>query len=498
MPEDARILIVEDEGIEALDLQRRLIHLGYPSPDIAMSGEEAVTMAAALHPDLILMDIRLGGEIDGVTAAERIRADADVPIIYVTAYADETTLRRAKITEPHGYIVKPFREREVRIAIEMTLYRHGSERRLRTSEKFFSTTLRSVGDAVVATDAAGHITFMNVVAERLTGWSPDEAQGRKLTEIVRLEAESTRQPVDPRAECLFHGGTSVVLGEYALVDRSGNDVPVQITVAPVRDERGILTGVILVIRDVTEAKRFADELRESNAELERAGRVREKLLLNMTHELRTPLNAIMGFTGTLLLKLPGPLNPEQEAQLRQVAASAEHLLTLIADLLDLAALESGRLGVTLGDVSCRDILTEVAALVEPRAAEHGVKVEVVLPEVDACVRADRGIVSRILLLLTREAVQSAEAGLVRLGAEPDGDGVNLSITGAGLVASRDGAALADWFGEVGADQPLPDLGRRRSLYLGQRLAALMDARIELVRAPGEAGALRLRLPAADP
>jgi signal transduction histidine kinase len=232
--------------------------------------------------------------------------------------------------------------------------------------------------------------------------------------------------------------------------------------------------------------------------LERAGRVRENLLLNMTHELRTPLNAIMGLIGTLLPELPGAISPEQEAQLRQVAAAAEHLLTLIADLLDLAALESGRLGVTLGDVSCRDILTEVAALVEPRAAEHGVKVEVVPAEVDACVRADRGIVSRILLLLTREAVQSAEAGLVRLGAEPDGDGVNLRVARTGLIASRDGADLADWFGEAGAEEPVPDLERRRSLYLAQRLAALMDVRIELLTTPGQGGTLMLRLPAAGP
>lgn len=132
---DAKILIVEDEGIEALDIQQRLISLGYPSPDIVFSGEDAVTRAEATSPDMVLMDIMLRGEIDGVTAAEQIHARFDIPIIYVTAYADDDTLQRAKITEPYGYIVKPFKDKELRITIDMALYKHQTERKLRESEE---------------------------------------------------------------------------------------------------------------------------------------------------------------------------------------------------------------------------------------------------------------------------------------------------------------------------------------------------------------------------
>jgi CheY-like chemotaxis protein len=137
---DARILIVEDEGIQALDMQHRLTALGYPVPVIASSGEEALQKTEETRPDLVLMDIMLPGKIDGVTAAELIRARYDAPVIYITAYADEDTLHRAKVTEPYGYIVKPFKERELHITIDMALYKSKMERKLKESERWWSTT----------------------------------------------------------------------------------------------------------------------------------------------------------------------------------------------------------------------------------------------------------------------------------------------------------------------------------------------------------------------
>lgn len=124
---NAQILVVEDESIVAEEIQSRLRKLGYPVPAVAFSGEEAIEKAEETRPDLVLMDIRLKGDMDGVKAAEQIRARFHIPVIYLTAYADEDTLQRAKITQPFGYILKPFKERELQIAIEMGLYRHKAE-----------------------------------------------------------------------------------------------------------------------------------------------------------------------------------------------------------------------------------------------------------------------------------------------------------------------------------------------------------------------------------
>lgn len=125
--EEARVLIVEDEGIVAKDLQGTLENLGYVVPDVVSSGEEAVQKAAEMQLDLVLMDIVLKGDMDGIEAAERIRARFGIPVVYLTAYADEDTLQRAKLTEPYSYILKPFEERELHIAIEMALYKHQIE-----------------------------------------------------------------------------------------------------------------------------------------------------------------------------------------------------------------------------------------------------------------------------------------------------------------------------------------------------------------------------------
>src|SRR6056297_2865030 len=130
-----RILLVEDESIVAMDMERRLTTLGYHVISHVLSGEEAVVQAEAERPDLILMDIHLKGEMDGIEAAERIKSSLGTPVIYITAYSDETTLARAKITEPFGYILKPFQEREIYSTIEMALYKYKIEQELITAKE---------------------------------------------------------------------------------------------------------------------------------------------------------------------------------------------------------------------------------------------------------------------------------------------------------------------------------------------------------------------------
>lgn len=131
---NTKILIVEDEGIVAQDIQKRLKQIGYDVPYISHSGEKAIEKAAEIFPDLILMDIRLKGEMDGIEAARRIYNNFNIPIIYLTANIDENTIERAKETKPFGYIIKPFKERELYTTIEITLAKHQMEKKLKESE----------------------------------------------------------------------------------------------------------------------------------------------------------------------------------------------------------------------------------------------------------------------------------------------------------------------------------------------------------------------------
>jgi len=160
MPE-ARILIVEDEAIESMDLQQRLIAMGYPLPAIAHNGEEGVMMAEKLRPDLILMDIMMP-KMDGITAAEQIKPRFDIPIIFLTAYADENTLNRAKVTAPYGYIIKPFQEREFHIAVDIALYRHKMDKELRARDKEISKLNCALGCKV---------SELEIIAKELEAYS---------------------------------------------------------------------------------------------------------------------------------------------------------------------------------------------------------------------------------------------------------------------------------------------------------------------------------------
>mgnify|MGYP002344548872 CR=1 FL=1 len=132
---DTSIMLVEDEIIVAADVKNRLENMGYAVLGIFDTGEEAIQKAGELKPDLVLMDIVLKGEMDGIDAAQKIRELFDIPLIYLTAYSDEKTLERAKVTEPFGYVLKPFEDREIQSAIEMALYKHQMEKKLKESEE---------------------------------------------------------------------------------------------------------------------------------------------------------------------------------------------------------------------------------------------------------------------------------------------------------------------------------------------------------------------------
>ena len=259
-----RILVVEDEQIVAMDIQRTLQGLGYDVPDLVASGSKAIETAETLQPDLVLMDIRLRGPMDGITAAHMIRERWDIPVVYLTAHADPDTLQRAKITEPFGYVLKPFEGRDLQTTVEMALYKYKIDRKLRESESWLSATLSSIGDGVIATDWEGRIVFINPVAQSLTGWNGQQAVGRPLGEVFRIINEFTREPVeDPVAKVLATGLTVGLANHTILLARDGTEHPIDDSGAPIQAPGGQLQGVVLVFRDITERREADAKLRES-------------------------------------------------------------------------------------------------------------------------------------------------------------------------------------------------------------------------------------------
>ncbi len=259
-----KILIVEDDRIVAEDIQASLRRLGFAVSAIVSSGEEALKKIKAKHPDLVLMDIMLQGEMNGTETAEKVRSQFNIPVIYVTAYADEKVLELAKITEPYGYIIKPFKDNELNTSIELALYKHKMETRIKESEAWLSTTLKSIGDAVITTDKKGIVTFMNPVARSLTGWHDGEAIGKPLKDVFNIINEKTRKPVKNPVSKVIKSGSIVGLANHTiLIAKDGTERPIDDSGAPIRDEGGKIIGVVLTFRDITERKKAETALRES-------------------------------------------------------------------------------------------------------------------------------------------------------------------------------------------------------------------------------------------
>lgn len=277
---DIRILVVEDESLVAKDIQNMLKSLGYEVIDVVSTGEEAVQLAEAMSPDLVLLDIVLKGEIDGIMAAETIWDKLGIPVVYLTAYADETTLQRAKVTEPFGYILKPFDERELQTTIEMAFYKAKMDRKMKEREKWLSTVLTSIGDGVIATDSEGLITFMNPLAEKLTGWTMGEALRRRLGEIYQIGDNLTGIP----------SGPFPIIRENLLHARVGEKIAIEETVTPIRNDKNEIIGNVLIFRDITRRKRSEAELIRSWDRLQKAlaGTIQAMAL---TIEMRDPYTA---------------------------------------------------------------------------------------------------------------------------------------------------------------------------------------------------------------
>ncbi|MBI5664817.1 MAG: response regulator [Nitrospirae bacterium] len=266
----AKILVVEDEAIIARDLQWRLERMGYDVPFISASGEDAVRKALEIKPDLVLMDIMLLGDMDGIEAANRIRSENDIPVMYLTSYADDVLLERAKITQPFGYMIKPIGDRELFSGIELTLSKHRTDKQLKENEKWLSTVLSSIGDAVITTDINGNIVFMNPAAETLTGWMIREASGKAVEEILNIINEQTGEKVKDPVEKVLRDKMITSLADHTvLITKDGVKIPIDDSSAPIKDEKDNITGVVLVFSDITElrqSEKFIKNILESVGE----------------------------------------------------------------------------------------------------------------------------------------------------------------------------------------------------------------------------------------
>lgn len=406
----SKILIVEDESIVALNIKNRLEGLGYAVVATISSGESAIEAAAKNRPDLVLMDIKLKGKIDGIEAAGQIRSRFQIPVVYLTAYTDDETLNRAKLTEPYGYILKPFESRDLCTTIEIALYKHQMEQQLWEKKQWLATTLKSIGDAVITTDSQGLVTFMNPVAEALTCWKQEEVLGNDLTQVFYTINETTRELVDNPVELALRDGVTVGLdNDTLLITKHGSEIPIDDSASPIKNDVGQVLGAVLVFHDVTrqqQVKAFLErtneelevrvaestaQLRKTNeqlrAEIARRKRLERELLLalgkerelnelksrifaTISHEYRTPLTTIL--SSTELLEHYGSRLTEESKQkhFQRIQAAVKYMTSLVNDVLFVNQSEVGSLEFSPVPLDIEEISREVVVGFQENATDE--------------------------------------------------------------------------------------------------------------------------------
>ncbi|MBT9502740.1 MAG: PAS domain S-box protein [Burkholderiaceae bacterium] len=355
------------------------------------------------------------------------------------------------------------------------------QRDAKLMEARFRDLLESTPDGIVMANPTGHIVIANSQAERLFGYESGELRGKSVDTLLPKRyreahvGHRSNYFLQPRKRAMGSGL------DLAGLRKDATEFPIEISLSPLHTEESAF--VMSAIRDISERKNFEKALQEKNVELANANQAKDRFLASMSHELRTPLNAIIGFTGTLLMRLPGPLTEDQGKHLRTVQGSARHLLALINDLLDVAKIEAGKHDLRLEEVDCRAVVEEVAATLRPQAEGKGLVFEL-MPSVPlAMLRTDRRALSQIVINLTSNAIKFTDRGTVRVAMSQQqqaGSGLVTRIcvedTGTGMAPDEQ-ARLFTAFSRINPEASRTIEGTGLGLHLSQKLAALLGGEI---------------------
>jgi PAS domain S-box-containing protein len=370
------ILIVEDELILAKDLQRTLIDFGYDAYAIASSAETAVKRADERRPDLVMMDIRIKGPLDGIQTASVLRRKYLTAIVFLTAHADEAMIERAKETEPHGYMLKPVNVVELRTTVEIALYKLQLEQaraekatQQKRAMEQLRVALEAASTGMLMIDDTGTIVLVNAQIEAVFGYGRDELLGKSLEMLIptrfRVHHPALRQTFigDPKVRVMNAGR------ELFGLRKDGTEVPIEIGLNPLRTSEGHF--VLSSIADITDRKRadearqkMTDELRTNNQQLEMSNRDLEDFAYIASHDLKTPLSGIKNAALWLEEDLQG-LSDESRKLLGLMRSRINRMETMLDDLLTFSRV--GRADTAVGETKLADIFDSIVEVLNPPA-----------------------------------------------------------------------------------------------------------------------------------
>jgi PAS domain S-box-containing protein len=398
------VLILEDDPGSTFILKKILARGSYQIAGVARSGEEAIELARTTKPDLLLMDIQIPGKLDGVEAAASILRELDVPLIYMTAYSDEATIERARRTAPFAYLLKPYREKEMLITIEMALYKARIDRLGKASEQRLAATLGALEDYVLTTDAAGRLTYLNPAAGKVLGKSAHQCLGQPIGELLDLRERETRTRLPDVIERVLKADFRTNPAHpLVLMKDNGEARLVHIQTNALAETDGRSVGRVVILRDITQLEELEENIRRSQ-KLDAVGR----LAGGISHDFNNLLAIINSFADLLLLKTqPGdPL----EKYYRNIRAAGQRGTDLVARLMNF----SRRAATPPKAVAPEEIVRDVEKMMRPLFRENIELAIEVSPDLPL-LHTDPGQIEQILVNLclnARDAI--AEAGRITI------------------------------------------------------------------------------------
>jgi len=387
-----KILVVEDEIFIARDIQENLEEMGYVVTSIVPSGEQAIQKIEEERPDIVLMDIVLQGEMDGIETAGIIHSKFDIPVIYLTAHGEEVIFERAKKTEPFGYIIKPFKNEELQKVIEIGLYRHGAEEErrkliqklkneiaertrveeaLKKSEEKYRKLIETAQDAIISTDEKGIINVWNQSAEKIFGYSKNEIIEQPVTTLIPERYKNKRK--EGLAQFLKTGESNILGKTVELTGKTkeGNEIPIETSLSfrKTGKERYIFTAFI---RDITFQKKVERKLVENAKELKTINKDLENFVYIVSHDLKEPLFTIEGYTARLSKMYKDALDEKGNLFIERIRINIEKMSQKIKEIMEV--LKVGRVTYDFRAHDSGDITTEVIHSLEGRIKRNKVNV----------------------------------------------------------------------------------------------------------------------------
>ena len=488
-----KVLIVEDEAIVACDLERRLRKAGYDVPAIAASGEQALKSIEQTSPDLVLMDVHLQGPADGIEIASQVRHRFDLPVVFLTAYADKATLDRAKLTEPFSYLVKPIGHVNLSSAIEVALYKHHAEQELKNREAWLQTVLGSMADAVVVTGADGVIQFINPSAEALTGWEHSQAVGRKLTDVVRLVDFADRNVGEELNTAMGAGVATDFPRETRLISREGKTTAVEGRVA-ISQVDGRISGSVVTFRDVTARRAEESQIRQEQKML-----VASRLASGIARDFNRLLTVMLRHSEQLIAEMEEGNRFRQ--RLKAIHRAAYGAAALAGQVLGLCRNKPSLPRI----LDLNSIVTRFLPLLR-RMAGTAITVETKLDPAVAKIRADSSQMEQVLLNLVlnaRDAMPRGgrvmiETGNIDVAPRSPLDGasehfVRLAVTDNGKGMNRE---LAEHMFEPFFTTKTADTGTGLGLAVVHAIVSAADGLINVQSKPGAGSLFEIFLPRA--